>query len=83
MQEQTINLTPKEFELLYLLANNPGVTFSKEQIYFHVWKIQDDMGVSTVTDHISSLRRKLGIHSRDNDYIQTVFGVGYRFADPI
>lgn len=54
MQEQTINLTPKEFELLYLLANNPGVTFSKEQIYFHVWKIQDDMGVSTVTDHISS-----------------------------
>lgn len=83
MRGQTISLTPKEFDLLHLLANNPGVTFSKEQIYFHVWKIQDDLGVSTVTDHISSLRRKLGVYSRDNDYIQTVFGVGYRFAGPI
>lgn len=83
MRGQPINLTPKEFDLLHLLANSPGVVFSREQIYSHIWKAQDSLGVSTVSDHISSLRQKLGLHPKDSDYIQTVFRVGYRFAERI
>lgn len=83
MRGQSINLTPKEFDLLHLLANSPGVVFSREQIYSHIWKAQDNLGVSTVSDHVSSLRQKLGLHPKDSDYIQTIFRVGYRFADPV
>lgn len=83
MRGHAINLTPKEFDLLLLLANNPGVVFSRERIYSRIWKAQDNLGVSTVSDHISSLRQKLGIHPTDSEYIQTVFRVGYRFAKPI
>ena len=83
MRGEAINLTPKEFDLLHLLANSPGVVFSREQIYSHIWKAQDSLGVSTVSDHISSLRQKLGLHPKDSDYIQTVFRVGYRFAERI
>ena len=83
MRERSISLTPKEFDLLYLLANNPGIVFSKEQIYSHIWKSQDSLGASIVADHVSSLRQKLGLHSKDKEYIQTVFRVGYRFAESI
>lgn len=82
MRGQKINLTPKEFDLLHLLANCPGVVFSREQIYSHIWKTQNNLGTSTVSDHISSLRQKLGLHPKDSDYIQTVFKVEYRFAEP-
>ncbi len=78
---KTINLTPKEFDLLHLLASSPGVVFSREQIYSHVWKARNNLGISTVSDHISSLRQKLGLHPKDNDYIRTVFRVGYHFAE--
>lgn len=83
MRERPISLTPKEFDLLYLLANSPSIVFSKEQIYSHIWKSQDSLGASIVADHVSSLRQKLGLHSKDKEYIQTVFRVGYRFAESI
>ena len=83
MRGRTIYLTPKEFDLLYLLANSPGVAFSKEQIYSYIWKANGSLGASTVSDHISSLRQKLGLHPQNNEYIQTIFKVGYRFADAI
>ncbi len=79
MRGQPIDLTRKEYELLTFLARNSGTVFSKEELYLHIWKTEKDMGASTVTDHISSLRQKLGLYSKDIDYIQTVFGVGYRF----
>lgn len=81
MRGHTVCLTPKEFDLLYLLANSPGVVFSKEQIYSHIWKADGYLGISTVSDHISSLRQKLGLHPKNKEYIQTIFKVGYRFAD--
>lgn len=81
MRGKSIELTPKEFDLLHLLANSPGVVLTKEQIYSHIWKAKDNLGVSTVSDHISSLRQKLELHPRDSEYIQTVFRVGYRFAE--
>lgn len=81
MQGQLINLTPKEFDILYMLAGSPGVVFTKEQIYSHVWQAKDSLGISSVSDHISSLRQKLGLSHRDTEYIQTVFKRGYRFAE--
>lgn len=83
MRGHAVYLTPKEFDLLYLLANSPGVAFSKEQLYSYVWKTTGNLGVSTVSDHISSLRQKLGLHPKNNEYIQTIFKVGYRFAEAI
>ena len=81
MQGQAIHLTPTEFDLLYLLASNPGVVFPREQIYTQIWGVEDKLGLSSVSDHISALRQKLGLHPRDNKYIQTVYRIGYRFAD--
>lgn len=83
MRGQAICLTPKEFDLLHLLASNPGVVFSREKIFAHIWRTQDNLGASTVPDHISSLRQKLGLHHKNREYIQTVFKVSYRFAERI
>lgn len=83
MQGQAVHLTPTEFDLLYLLASNPGVVFSRGQIYTQIWGVEDKLGLSSVSDHISSLRQKLGLRSRDDEYIQTVYRIGYRFADAI
>lgn len=80
MREQPITLTVKEFDILYLLASYPGIVFSKSQIYERVWNEEYRFATTSVSDHISSLRQKLGLTPKDGRYIQTVFGVGYRFA---
>lgn len=80
MEGQTIELTTKEFDILHLLASYPGIVFSKGQIYKHVWNDDYAFGTTSVTDLISSLRRKLGLNSRDKQYIQTIYNAGYRFA---
>lgn len=80
MRGQVVNLTVKEFEILHLLASYPGIVFTKTQIYERVWQENPSFTSTSVSDHISSLRQKLGLSARDGHYIQTVFGVGYRFA---
>lgn len=80
MRGHPVDLTRKEYEVLYLLASNPGVVMTRDQIYSRIWKEERHMVTSIVTDHVSSLRQKLGLHAKDPDYIQTVFGVGYRFT---
>lgn len=80
MRGEQISLAPKEFDILCLLAENPGVVLSKETIYKKVWKEQHEFDVTRVTDNIRSLRQKLGLDSKDTDYIQTVHRIGYRFA---
>ena len=79
--ENEIELTYTEFEILLLLAQNAGIVFSKEQIYEHVWNDDFRFATTSVSDSISSLRKKLGLNARDNRYIQTVHGAGYRFAN--
>lgn len=81
MRGQAVKLTRKEFDILHLLANHSGTALTREQIYSHVWKVQKDFTASIVTDHISSIRQKLGLCANDIKYIQTVSRVGYRFAD--
>ncbi len=81
MRGQTVDLARREYEVLYLLASNPGIVITRDQIYSHIWKEESNVDTSIVTDCISSLRRKLGLPHKDTDYIQTVFKVGYRFAE--
>ncbi|AUJ27000.1 response regulator transcription factor [Virgibacillus dokdonensis] len=79
LQGKRITLTDKEWELFTVLAKHPEQTFSKEELYQHVWQQVELDGVHTVTVHIKSLREKLQDSVKTPRYIQTVWGKGYRF----
>lgn len=79
LHDHEIILTIKEFELLKLLARNPQRVFSKSELYEHVWNQLDADGLHTVTVHIKSLRAKLKDPVKEPQFIQTVWGKGYRF----
>ena len=68
-----------EFEILHLLARNPGKVFSKEQIYDIVWKEPYSGDYNIVMNHIRNLREKIEDNPSKPIYIQTVWGVGYCF----
>lgn len=74
-----IELTYIEFEILYLLAGNPGRVFRKEQIYDIVWNEAYVGDYNTVMSHIHNIREKIEDNPSKPIYIQTVWGVGYRF----
>jgi len=74
-----INLTNKEYELLYLLAANEGTVFSKEQLYGKIWGEDIHGVIKTVTVHINRLREKIEKNPDKSLHIQTVWGAGYRF----
>jgi DNA-binding response OmpR family regulator len=79
LHEQEIMVTTKEFDLLYFLALHPNHVFSKDQLFEKVWGM-DSLGDSqTVTVHIRKLREKIEIDSANSQYIETVWGAGYRF----
>ena len=80
MRKEPVHLTAKEFDVLFLLVSKAGAALTKEEIYEAVWNASRDYMGTQVSDHIFTLRRKLGLDKRDQGYIQTVFGVGYRFA---
>ena len=71
-------LTRKEFDLLHLLASQPGVVFSRKEIMAQIWGDAWGSG-RTVDTHVSTLRNKLG----DNNLIVTMRGIGYLFPQPI
>ncbi|MCR8659626.1 response regulator transcription factor [Paenibacillus endoradicis] len=77
LYDQVIELTPKEFEILYLLAQTPKKVFSTENIFVQVWGESYQDSANTVMVHIRTLRKKLG---KDKDqWIKTIWGVGYTF----
>ncbi|MCW9132025.1 response regulator transcription factor [Bacillus paramycoides] len=78
---EQIELTPKEFDILYLLASHPKKVFSVENIFQQVWADDYYDGGSTVTVHIRTLRKKIGEDKRKNKLIKTIWGVGYTFND--
>lgn len=78
-QEPLNNLTPKEFDLLYTLANSPRRVFSREQLLQLVWDYEYFGDERTVDAHIKKLRQKLLVNGPQ--VIQTVWGVGYKFDD--
>lgn len=81
--EKEIALTFIEFEILHLLARNPGRVFSKEQIYDIVWKEPYSGDYNIVMSHIRNIREKIEDNPSKPVYIQTVWGVGYRFNQNI
>ncbi len=74
-----IHLTSKEFELLMLMAQNPKKAFTKKELYETVWSEQDVDGNNTVTVHIKEIREKLRDDVKSSKFIETVWGIGYRF----
>lgn len=74
-----IKLTFTEFEILYLLAQNPDKVFSKEQIYDIVWKEPYSGDYNIVMSHIRNIREKIEDDASKPVYIQMFWGVGYRF----
>ena len=78
-EDNEIELTYTEFEILLLLAQNAGIVFSKEQIYNRVWKEPYFGNHNIVMSHIRNLREKIEDDPSKPMYIQTVWGVGYRF----
>ncbi len=75
-----ITLTVKEFDLLCFLAAHPGQVYNREQLLAQVWGETQYIDASTVTVHVRRLREKLELDPAAPHYIQTVWGVGYRFA---
>ncbi len=74
-----VTLTNREFEIRYLLASSQGRVFSKEQIYDLVWEEPYSGDYNIVMSHIRNIREKIEDNPSKPIYIQTVWGVGYRF----
>jgi two-component system OmpR family response regulator len=81
--DQTVDLTGKEFDLLLHFARYPGRVYSRQQLLDQVWGYGFEGYAYTVNTHINKLRSKLEPDRDDPRYIQTVWGVGYRFADDL
>ncbi|MNG26182.1 Alkaline phosphatase synthesis transcriptional regulatory protein SphR [compost metagenome] len=71
-------LTSKEFDLLLLLAAHPNRVFTKDELFERVWGLESIGDSSTVTVHIRRLREKIELDPSNPQYIDTVWGVGYR-----
>jgi Response regulators consisting of a CheY-like receiver domain and a winged-helix DNA-binding domain len=72
-------LTTKEYELLVFLASNPNIVFTKDQIFSNIWDEDYCGDTATVAVHIQKLRKKIEKNSGNPDYIETIWGTGYRF----
>ncbi|MDT3699730.1 MAG: response regulator transcription factor [Thermincola sp.] len=79
VENNRVNLTPKEFELLTFLAKNIGRVFTREQLLEHVWGYDFYGDLRTVDTHVKKLREKISRHGEAAGYISTVWGVGYKF----
>lgn len=72
-------LTTKEFDLLTFLAENPNRVFTKEELFRHIWDMESIGDIATVTVHIKKIREKIEANTAKPQYIETIWGVGYRF----
>ena len=73
------SLTSKEFDLLYFLAKNPNHVFPKEELFQQIWGFSSVGDIATVTVHIKKIREKIERDTSNPEYIETIWGVGYRF----
>lgn len=72
-------LTTKEFDLLTFLASNPNHVFTKEELFKEIWNMDSIGDIATVTVHIKKIREKIELNTAKPQYIETIWGVGYRF----
>lgn len=73
------SFTTKEFDLLYFLAKNPDHVFPKEELFQKIWGFTSVGDIATVTVHIKKIREKVEKDTSNPEYIETIWGVGYRF----
>ena len=71
--------TTKEFDLLTFLAQNPNHVFTKDELFKEIWDMESIGDIATVTVHIKKIREKIETNSAKPQYIETIWGVGYRF----
>lgn len=81
VKERKVDLTAKEFQLLYFLVSNKGQVYTKEQLYEQIWGYNHMGDGNTVTVYIRKIREKIESDSSRPQYVQTVWGVGYRLND--
>lgn len=81
--QRRIELTPKEFDLLYLMAKNPGRSYSRSELLELIWGYDFSGYEHTVNAHINRLRSKIELDANTPVYILTTWGVGYRFNDEL
>ncbi|WP_314723451.1 response regulator transcription factor [Enterocloster bolteae] len=79
LNEEEMSLANKEFELLLFLAENPNIVFSKDTLFDRIWGMDSVGNTATVTVHINRLREKLEREENSPQFIETVWGAGYRF----
>lgn len=79
LNEKEINMTTKEFDLLTFLASNPDRVFSKNELFERVWGLDSLGDLATLTVHIRKIREKVELDPSNPQYIETIWGVGYRF----
>lgn len=79
--ERAVELTPREFDLLYVLALNRGIVMSREKLLERVWGYDYYGDTRTVDVHIRHMREKLGDNPQEPRYVETVWGVGYKFRE--
>ena len=72
-------LTTKEFDLLTFLASNPNHVYTKEELFKEIWNMDSIGDIATVTVHIKKIREKIELNTAKPQYIETIWGVGYRF----
>ena len=73
------NFTTKEFDLLTFLAQNPNHVFTKDELFREIWDMESVGDIATVTVHIKKIREKIEYNTSKPQYIETIWGVGYRF----
>ena len=71
--------TTKEFDLLTFLASNPNHVYTKEELFREIWDMESVGDIATVTVHIKKIREKIETNTSKPQYIETIWGVGYRF----
>ena len=81
VRDQAVDLTAREFDLLWHFARHPGRVFSRAQLLDAVWGYNHEGYEHTVNTHINRLRGKIETDPAQPSFIQTVWGVGYRFRE--
>ena len=79
IDDNEVFLTQKEFDLLMFLVENPNRVFNKEELFEKVWGYDALSDASTITVHIARIREKIEVNPEGRQYIETVWGAGYRF----
>ena len=79
VNEEEKQFTTKEFDLLVFLAQNPNHVFTKEELFKEIWNMESVGDIATVTVHIKKIREKIEFNTAKPQYIETIWGVGYRF----